>query len=55
MSGESALAQQVGLSSFQADWKSGQHRMRRLIWEFIGVFGLTFVVSGTAATIAKYG
>src|SRR5262245_46213757 len=52
--GEKALARQVG-PRFHADWKSADHRTRRLVSEFIGTFGLTFVLSGGAAILAAYG
>ena len=38
-----------------ADWHSRQHRLRRLLAEFIGTFGFTFLLSGGAAVLAKYG
>ena len=52
--GRFALANQVG-PRFSADWKSGNHRARRLVSEFIGTFGLTFVLSGGAAILAAHG
>lgn len=52
--GRDALALQVG-PRFSADWKSSDHRARRLVSEFIGTFGLTFVLSGGAAILAGYG
>lgn len=52
--GEKALALQLG-SRFSSDWKSGNHRERRLLSEFIGTSGLTFVLSGGAAILAGYG
>src|SRR6516165_249155 len=54
MVGEKALANTVG-TNFYADWTSNQHRKRRLISEFIGTSGLTFVLSGGAAILAAYG
>jgi glycerol uptake facilitator-like aquaporin len=54
LSGQQALRQQVG-DRFSADWKSNDHRARRLISEFIGTSGLTFVLSGGAAILAGYG
>lgn len=53
--GKAALVDQVGNSKFHADWTSKEHRARRLVAEFIGVFGLTFILSGGAATIARFG
>ena len=52
--GEKALAQTVG-TRFYADWTSKDHRERRLISEFIGTSGLTFILSGGAAILAAYG
>lgn len=52
--GQQALVQQVG-PRFSADWKSRNHRERRLLCEFIGTSGLTFVLSGGAAVLAGYG
>lgn len=52
--GKSALAHQVG-DRFYAEWTSADHRARRLLSEFIGTFGLTFVLSGGAAILAGYG
>jgi aquaporin Z len=52
--GEKALAQTVG-TTFYADWTSNKHRKRRIISEFIGTSGLTFVLSGGAAILAAYG
>lgn len=52
--GERALARQVG-PRFYADWTSDNHRIRRLMSEFIGTSGLTFVLSGGAAILAGYG
>jgi glycerol uptake facilitator-like aquaporin len=53
-SGQEALAKQMG-NRFSADWKSNDHRARRLLAEFIGTSGLTFVLSGGAAILAGYG
>lgn len=54
LTGQQALRQQVG-NRFSADWKSNDHRARRLVSEFIGTSGLTFVLSGGAAVLAGYG
>jgi len=54
VTGQQALRQQVG-ERFYADWKSNDHRARRLLSEFIGTSGLTFVLSGGAAILAGYG
>ena len=54
--GEAALALEIGSEDrFSADWKNPQHRARRLLAEFIGTAGLTFVLSGGAAILALYG
>ena len=54
LTGQQALRQQVG-ERFSADWESNDHRARRLVSEFIGTSGLTFVLSGGAAILAGYG
>jgi glycerol uptake facilitator-like aquaporin len=53
--GEAALALEVGRQRFTADWKSPEHRFRRLLAEFIGTAGLTFVLSAGAAILVLYG
>ncbi len=53
--GKAALAAEVGNRQFHASWTSNEHRMRRLLAEFIGMFGLVFILSGGAAVLAKYG
>lgn len=55
VSGKAALVAEVGSQRFSASWTSNEHRFRRLLAEFIGMFGLVFVLSGGAAIIAKYG
>lgn len=55
LKGEAALAAAVGPDRFSADWKDPRHRARRLVAEFIGMSGLTFVLSTGAAALAKYG
>src|SRR6516165_2155925 len=52
--GERALAASVGGDRYFADWKKPDHRLRRLLSEFIGVSGLTFVLSGGAAILVRY-
>lgn len=52
--GQEALQRQFG-ARFTADWHSRQHRLRRLLAEFIGTFGFMFFLSGGAAVLAKYG
>jgi glycerol uptake facilitator-like aquaporin len=54
LSGRQALAAETG-PRFYADWHSPDHRLRRLLAEFIGTAGLTFVLSGGAAILAAYG
>jgi glycerol uptake facilitator-like aquaporin len=53
--GEQALIASVGGVQHFADWTNPRHRLRRLVAEFIGVSGLTFVLSGGAAIQALYG
>lgn len=53
--GEAALALQIGQNRFNADWKNPRHRVRRLLSEFLGTAGLTFVLSAGAAVLALYG
>jgi glycerol uptake facilitator-like aquaporin len=43
-----------GQRSF-ADWTNPDHRLRRLLAEFIGMSGLTFILSGGAAVLVRYG
>jgi glycerol uptake facilitator-like aquaporin len=53
--GKSALIASVGGQRGYADWTNPEHRLRRLLSEFIGVAGLTFVLSGGAAILVRYG
>lgn len=53
--GQAALMLQVGAERFNADWKNPAHRVRRLLAEFIGTAGLTFVLSSGAAILALHG
>jgi glycerol uptake facilitator-like aquaporin len=53
--GEAALALQIGQPRFNANWKSPEHQFRRLLSEFIGTAGLTFVLSAGAAILVLYG
>ena len=53
--GRAALIASVGGQRGWADWTNPEHRLRRLVAEFIGVAGLTFVLSGCAAILASYG
>ena len=52
--GKAALVASVGPSSY-ADWTNANHRIRRLLSESIGTAGLTFVLSGGAASLVRYG
>ena len=53
--GRAALISSVGGQRGWADWANPDHRLRRLLAEFIGMSGLTFVLSGGAAVLARYG
>jgi glycerol uptake facilitator-like aquaporin len=53
--GKAALIASVGGTRGYADWANPDHRLRRLLAEFIGMAGLTFVLSGGAAILARYG
>ena len=53
--GKAALIASVGGERGYADWTNPQHRLRRLLSEFIGMAGLTFVLSGGAAILVRYG
>jgi glycerol uptake facilitator-like aquaporin len=53
--GKAALIASVGGERGYADWTNPDHRFRRLLSEFIGMAGLTFVLSGGAAVLARYG
>lgn len=53
--GKAALIASVGGRRGYADWTNPDHRLRRLLAEFIGVSGLTFILSGGAAVLARYG
>jgi glycerol uptake facilitator-like aquaporin len=53
--GKGALIASVGGQRGWADWQNPDHRARRLLSEFIGMAGLTFVLSGGAAVLALYG
>lgn len=53
--GRAALIASVGGQRAWADWANPSHRLRRLLSEFIGMAGLTFVLSGAAAILARYG
>jgi hypothetical protein len=53
--GKAALIASVGDSRGYADWTNPDHRLRRLLAEFLGMAGLTFVLSGGAAILARYG
>ena len=53
--GKAALIASIGGQRGYADWTNPNHRLRRLLAEFIGMAGLTFVLSGGAAVLARYG
>lgn len=53
--GKQALIASVGGQRGFADWTDPSHRVRRLMSEFIGMFGLTFILSGGAAILTLYG
>ena len=53
--GRAALIASVGGQRGWADWANPEHRLRRLLAEFIGMSGLTFVLSGCAAILVRYG
>src|ERR1700761_9329890 len=55
LAGKAALIASVGGERGWADWANPDHRLRRLLAEFIGMSGLTFVLSGGAAIPARYG
>ena len=55
LAGKAALIASVGGARGYADWTNPDHRLRRLLSEFIGMAGLTFVLSGGAAILARYG
>ena len=53
--GQAALIASVGGQRGFADWTNPDHRLRRLLAEFLGMAGLTFILSGGAAILARYG
>ena len=53
--GKAALIASVGGQRGFADWTNPDHRLRRLLAEFLGVAGLTFILSGCAAVLVRYG
>ena len=53
--GKAALIASVGGARGYADWTDPDHRLRRLLSEFIGMSGLTFILSGGAAILVRYG
>jgi aquaporin Z len=53
--GRAALIASVGGQRGWADWANPAHRLRRLLAEFIGMAGRTFVLSGGAAILIRYG
>src|SRR5215475_3254418 len=53
--GRAALIASVGGQRGWADWANPEHRVRRLLAEFLGMAGLTFILSGGAAILVRYG
>jgi len=53
--GRAALIASVGGQRGWADWANPDHRLRRLLAEFLGMAGLTFILSGGAAILVRYG
>jgi MIP family channel proteins len=53
--GKAALVESIGGQRGYADWTNPDHRLRRLLSEFIGMAGLTFILSGGAAVLVRYG
>src|SRR6516225_5051067 len=53
--GRAALIVSVGGQRGWADWANPEHRLRRLLAESLGMAGLTFVLSGGAAILVRYG
>jgi hypothetical protein len=46
LTGRAALIASVGGQRGYADWTHPHHRVRRVLAEFIGMAGLTFILSG---------
>ena len=53
--GKAALIASFGGQRGFADWANPDHRRRRLLAEFLGTAGLTFILSGGAAIHVRYG
>jgi glycerol uptake facilitator-like aquaporin len=53
--GKAALIASVGGQRAFADWTNPDHRLRRLLAEFLGMSGLTFILSSGAAILVRYG
>lgn len=53
--GKEAFIASIGGQRAYADWTNPRHRARRLMSEAIGVGGLTFILSGGAAIITRWG
>ena len=53
--GKEAFIASIGGQRAYADWTNPDHRLRRLLSEAIGVAGLTFILSGGAAIITRWG
>ena len=53
--GKRAFIASIGGDRAYADWTNPDHRLRRLLSEGIGTGGLTFILSGGAAMITRWG
>src|SRR5262249_11230138 len=53
--GKAALIASVGGQRGFADWTNPAHGLRPLLAEFLGLAGLTFILSGCAAILVRYG
>jgi glycerol uptake facilitator-like aquaporin len=52
--GEGQLVTNYGVQRFVADWNNPSHRGKRLLAEFLGVAGLTVILSGVAGILARF-
>lgn len=52
--GQKQLVEAIGSQRFDADWNNPRHRIRRLLSEFTGVFGLVFVLAGTSSVMNRF-
>ena len=53
--GKAAFIASVGGQRGYTNWTNPDHRLRRLLSEFLGMAGLTFILSGGAAILVRYG